>query len=834
MDVDREESLRDGLAALQQKNPVAAEQMFRTALTAPGDDDAEALNFLGIALQQQKRLKAARTSFRQAMDADPQWADPVYNVAEALADDGRIDEATEQYERCVTLEPDHPIAWRRLLEIHARAGNLAGAATAGLQALRIAPDDDELALVVGRVMAADPTRLPDVLPLLRQAAAGLPENLEAQVLLYKAASIAKESAVAVAAADRAAELAPGDPKVLLERVSVIRQSGYRDRAVDVAVEYVKTFPEDPAGHHELAVALMGIKEFGAAALAAARTVELRPNHARSLMLLGDIFVRMGRSRESVEPLERSAELDPENASTRMLLSVAFESLGRRREAVEQATTLLELDPDHPDAIGWLGTLRVRQGKHSEGKALFETSLARNPGHVMSLCGWGMLAASQADPEGALSFFQRAIAAAPDDPYPCAAGLLGINAHPTLSDASLLNLHLEWARRLRAQSPAPDRSWPNDPDPERRLKIGYMSPDLRAHSVAYFMEPLLAAHDKSAVEVVVYDSAPSTDNISLHIRQTVDHWRRIVGAGDDRVAELIREDRIDILVDLAAHTADSRVDIFARHPAPVQVTYLGYPNTTGLSEIEYRLTDAFADPVGVSDRYHVEKLVRLPSGFLCFNPPAPHPSPGPLPAGTDGPITFASFNAVHKVTESAIRLWSRAMMAVPGSTLLMKAAGSSDTQTRERLLDRFAAESVVADRIRFAERTERYVEHLEMYSGCDIAFDTFPYNGATTTCEALWMGVPVLTLAGTRHAARVSLSILSQVGLTEFAGDTPDEFVRIAATLAADRRRLADLRATLRDRMRASSLMDAKRHAREIESAFRSMWRSWCGAKHAST
>jgi protein O-GlcNAc transferase len=290
--------------------------------------------------------------------------------------------------------------------------------------------------------------------------------------------------------------------------------------------------------------------------------------------------------------------------------------------------------------------------------------------------------------------------------------------------------------------------------------------------------------------------------------------------------MIREHQIDILVDLAGHTAESRLDVFARHPAPIQLSYLGYPNTTGLPEIDYRFTDEIADPVS-ADTYYTESLVHLDGGFLCFNPPPPSPDVAPLPAGESAPITFASFNAVHKINKKVIALWSSVLRALPGSTIMLKATGLTDPETRQAILESFSAQQIAEDRIIFVERTRGYQEHLMTYNRCDIALDTFPYNGTTTTCEALWMGVPVITLTGDRHSARVSDSILTRLDLSDLVARSPEEFVSIATRLASDRKRLTDLRNTLRPRMATSRLMDAKAHTATIESAYRDIWRTWC-------
>ena len=824
---DREAWMARGLAALQAGDAAAAASCFGVACAADGSD-AEPLNFLGVALQQLGRLPEARSALERAAAADPDWADPAYNLAEVMTALGDTVAATSEYDRCVALDPEHPAAWRRLFHARVTAGG-AGAAAAGVRAVVASPTDRDLAVTVGRILAADLARASDALPLIRGAADARPDQLGPQVLLYRTAVAAGESDLAVAAVDRAATVAPEDREVLFDRASVLCGSGRTDRAIDAVAAYVQACPDDGDGHGRLAVALAACGGFA--------TVPARAGawqrDAQMLFVLGEAFYRAGRSGDAIDALERAIALGAIPAAVHhLILSAGLDTLGRPDEAIARARLAAGSDPDRADALGWLGTLLVREGDSVQGRAVLERALARDPDHAASLCGLAQLAVGQLEHDRGWDLYRRAVAAAPADPGPCAAGLLAMNAHPTLDPATLSGLHREWARRIRGRTPPPDRAWANAPDPDRRLRVGYASPDLRAHPVGQFAEPLLASHDRAAFEVLVFDSSPSPDAVAERIRQGVDGWFRVVGAGDDQVAEWVRQQRIDILVDLAGHTTHSRINVFARHPAPVQVSYLGYPNTTGLTEIDYRLTDAVADPPGAADAVHTERLVRLPGGFLCFNPPRPWAPVGPPPAEWPG-VTFASFNAVHKINRDVIDLWTRVLDAVPGSRLLMKAVNLSNDQTRRGMMAAFADRGVAGDRLVLVERTASHLEHLAVYNRCDVALDTFPYNGTTTTCEALWMGVPVVAMAGDRHASRVSLSILTHAGLPELAGDTPDAFVQVAVGLAQDRPRLAELRRTLRERLRVSRLMDAQAHARAVEDAYRTMWRTWCAVATGS-
>jgi predicted O-linked N-acetylglucosamine transferase (SPINDLY family) len=425
-------------------------------------------------------------------------------------------------------------------------------------------------------------------------------------------------------------------------------------------------------------------------------------------------------------------------------------------------------------------------------------------------------------EEALRCYRSALALQPDL-LPAHTGLLlamhysdGTTPQETLAQSR------RFAERLpHGPAPTADRLRPSQA--MGRLRVGYVSPDFREHSVAWFLEPLLAAHDRQAFEVIGYASVARPDAVT---RRLLSHCHRaceVHDLSDEQLAALVREHRVDILVDLAGHTRGNRLGAFARWPAPVQVTYLGYPGTTGVPAIAYRLTDAIADPAGVTDADHSERLVRLPHGFLCYRPPSEAPPVSPGPVERAGQITFACFNNRPKITEAAVALWARLLRELPGSRLVLKSAGLSDAGGRARLLAQFDRHGIGAERLALWGMVRSPWEHLAYYAQADIALDTFPYNGTTTTCEALYMGVPVVTLAGRSHAARVGASLLTRVGLPELIAGSPDEYVACAVALAQDRARLRGLRAGLRDRLLRSPLCDAALITRSIEDAYRAMW-----------
>jgi len=364
---------------------------------------------------------------------------------------------------------------------------------------------------------------------------------------------------------------------------------------------------------------------------------------------------------------------------------------------------------------------------------------------------------------------------------------------------------------------------NDRSPNRRLKVGYVSPDFRNHCQAFFSLPLLSSHDHMQFEIFCYADVMQPDGVTERLRGACDVWRDIQGLTEEKTADLIRQDRIDILVDLTMHMEGGHLFVFARKPAPVQVCWLAYPGTTGLTAIDYRLTDPHLDPPGVFDQFYSEKSIRLPNTFWCYDPLTSEPAVGPLPASANGYVTFGCLNNFCKVNAATLKLWAGVLNAVSGSRLILLAPEGS---AREWVLRVMSEGGVEQERIAFVARQLRK-PYLETYRKIDIGLDTLPYNGHTTSLDAFWMGVPVVTLVGKTVVGRAGLSQLTNLGLQELIAKTPEEYVRIVAELAGDLQRLSKVREGLRERMRTSPLMDAKRFAGNIEAAYREMWQRWC-------
>jgi len=520
-----------------------------------------------------------------------------------------------------------------------------------------------------------------------------------------------------------------------------------------------------------------------------------PIRTELLVELGDVLFKIGRERQAELCYKRLVEFSP-SALAYNKLGCLCQATGRLCQALQYQQKALELAPDRPELQANLA------------RALMETGRLQQGIHLL----------------------RQAVERMPDNPQAHSNLLFRLHQLPEIDRQELFEEHKRWAARY-ATADMIQSVHENDPDPHRPLRVGYISPDFRRHSVAYFFESILDGHDRRFIKPYGYGNVEFADQITERLKQKFHCYRDIRGLDHQTVAELIRSDQIDILVDLAGHVGDNCLLVLAHKPAPVQVTYLGYPDTTGVQAIDYRLTDELADPPS-SQCYYTEQLVYLPDGFLCYRPPDWAPPVSPLPAERNGCITFGSFNNNCKINHHVVQLWARLLQANPGSRLLLKLKGGNEPEVAEFYISQFERHGVDRRRLWIVGWTSPQ-QHLEMYGQMDIALDTFPYNGTTTTCEALWMGVPVVTLVGQAHLSRVGLSILSRLGLEFFAAESPDEYIAKASSLAANRPALAQLRLSMRARIAASGLCHARAFTRQLEQAYRRMWQNWCRSQSST-
>ncbi|HBG26635.1 MAG: hypothetical protein A2Y10_04650 [Planctomycetes bacterium GWF2_41_51] len=427
-------------------------------------------------------------------------------------------------------------------------------------------------------------------------------------------------------------------------------------------------------------------------------------------------------------------------------------------------------------------------------------------------------------ETAIEIDRKLVEKRPDDNFAFSNMLLHMHYLPKLERSVMYDAAVKWAKRNMPQRLAKTNHI-NVPDPDKKLKIGYISPDFRNHSVNYFFEPLLEAHNREKVEVYGYGNVCNYDETTERLKNKFDQYRNVRPLDDKQTAEIIENDEIDILVDLAGHSGDSKIYAMAYKPAPIQVTWCGYPDTTGMSQIDYRITDAITDPPG-SEKYYSEKLMYIPDTFLCYGPGSLQPPIAPSPVLANRYITFGCFNNSSKINTFIIGLWAKILNQVPNSNLLLKFKSGQDDEIREIFLKKFEDAGVTRDRIAISGWLQSPAD-LTLYNRVDIALDTYPYNGTTTTCQSLLMGVPVVSLIGEHHMSRVGLSILTNLGFEFFAAPTPEQYVARAVALALKPDSLAKIRNTMRDRMRTSSLCNQIIFAKRMEDAYRNMWHTWC-------
>ena len=555
----------------------------------------------------------------------------------------------------------------------------------------------------------------------------------------------------------------------------------------------------------------------------AETIAARANQA---MAAGDL---QGAIAQFNAALAQDASLE----DAQLNLGMCHAMLGDMDTAAQCFNRLLKLNPSSAAAHMNLGSIALSRHRFTAAGSHYEAALTASgqardaPANAGLTNSLGLSLQRRGLPEKAIACFRDGLRGQPDH-HDAATNLLFAMQHtPSVKAEDLFAEFRNWARRFEqpvlAQHAA-HVAHANSPDPGRRLRVGYVSGDFFQHAVSNVIEPILRQHDRGAFEVFCYSNREHADAQTELLRGLSDHWRDITRLDDDAAAQQIRGDGIDILVDLSSHTFGNRLMVFARKPAPVQITYLGYPTTTGLDCIDYRITDAVADPPGIAERYHSEKLLRLPRSQWCYRPKPVAPPLSPLPALRAGQIMFGSFNNLAKLNSETLRLWARVLRSLPRTA--MTVVSVTDHASRLRVADALIEYGATPDQIRILGTLED-AEFWRIREEIDIVLDAFPYNGTTTTCEALWAGLPVVTLAGSHGAARNTASLLHAVGLEKLVATTADDYIAIARELAGDTAKLAAMRSGMRQRLLHAGLCDGPRFTHELEALYRQAWTAWC-------
>jgi predicted O-linked N-acetylglucosamine transferase (SPINDLY family) len=811
-----------GVLASQMGKHATAVEYIRRAIALAGTE-APFHNNLGTALQALGRLDEAVASYRRSLELRPDYADAHYNLGTALQAQGQLDEAAACYRRALELQPGSAAAHYNLGNVFRKQGKPDEAVGCYRRALELRPDHADAHYKLGTVLQAR-GKPDEAVACYRQALQLKPGDAVAHNNLGTTLQAQGQLDEAAACYRRALELNPGYAAALNNLGTTLQAQGQLGAAVACYRRALELQPSDAVALSNLGNAYQVQGQLDEAVACYRRALEIKPDYIDALSNLGNALHSRKQLDEAVVCLRRAVALKPDHVDALNNLGNALQVQGHLDEAVACYRRALRVKPDFAAAHYNLGNASQEQGKLDEAIASFGRALALKPDYVDALNNLGNALQAQGQLDEAVACYHRALALKPD----LAAGhsnllfTLQYRADATLS--GLAQAHAEYERQHATPLRAAWRPHENVRDPHRRLRLGFVSPDFHRHPVAFFLIRAVENLDRGQCDVACYNDRLMQDDLTARFRGAATTWRDVAGWSDNELAEAIIADRIDILFDLAGHTAGNRLLAFARKPAPIQITWIGYEGTTGLGAIDYILADRYTIPPGQEAGYR-ERVLRMPDGYVCYDPPATAPEVGSLPAAQTGSICFGSFNRLAKITPQVVAVWAQILRRVPHSRLLLKYRGLGDESVRRRYLDRFTAQNVDPRRLELAPPSS-HAEYLAAYRQVDVALDPFPFGGGATTCEALWMGVPVVICPGETFASRHGLSHLANVGLTETVARDLDEYIELAASLAGDRPRLAALRAGLRQRVAASPLCDGKRFAGHLMTLLREVWQQW--------
>ncbi|HYP76058.1 MAG TPA: tetratricopeptide repeat protein [Polyangiaceae bacterium] len=660
--------------------------------------------------------------------------------------------------------------------------------------------------------------------LYRRVLEQSPEHGDAMFLLSALARDAGRLEQAALLLERAIRVAPNNAFYFSSLGDVYRCLGRTRQAIPMLLMAVARKPDFAEAVFNLALTFEEQGDPDAAAECYAQALEIDPSStqaaARSAQLKA--LPGVGTGERGARPGNLEAGMDSGE-----LLAALAETLrlaGAAHEAARWYRAALKLNPRMASAQTALGAIHANAGRFAEAIDDFRRALAIDKSFRQARAYLATALDEAGLLEEAQATYRETVALFPDDPSARSALLFNLPFWPSVSASEILAEARTWnARHARtlAEGAAPHE---NERASERRLRIGYVSPDFQTHVQSLFTIPLLQNHDHGEFEIFCYSSSDKPTSLTDRIRACVDVWREVAGLDDHALSELMRRDRIDVLVDLTMHMSGCRLLTFARRPAPIQLCWLAYPGTTGLESMDYRLSDPFLDPPDASGKPYSEQTILLPDSFWCYDPLTDVPEVSALPALANGIITFGCLNHFRKVNDEVLRLWTRTLAAVPDSRLMLMAPAGI---ARERVRSVFERGGIELTRVEFVDRCGR-LDYLQRYREIDVCLDTFPYNGHTTSLDALWMGVPTVTLVGETVVGRAGLCQAMNLGLPELIALTPEHYIQIASSLARDLERLSTLRQTLRQRMEQSPLMNGPRFTRHVESVYRELWRRYCG------
>jgi predicted O-linked N-acetylglucosamine transferase (SPINDLY family) len=712
-------------------------------------------------------------------------------------------------------EPD---LLQRALALH-QQGKLSDAEPLYRQAVAADPDDVDALHLLGLLLHQS-NRNEEAEQLLSRAIAIDPEVPELHNVLGLAQAAQKRPDAALDSFRRALEIDPVFPDALQNISGLLQSQGRVDQAIELLEKAVATAPDSAAVHFVLGRFLHAQNRLQEAIEHLSRAVTIDPRHADAQMNLGLACIAIRDFHSAGQAFLNLTRLRPGDPHAYYHLGIAYDRLSDGESAIRCYLRAIELKPDYVEAHNNLGVIYHYRRRMGDAITHHKAAIAARPHHATAQAnlGWDYWALGLV--KEAITYYRKALEYDPTDYLTHSNLLMALHYLEENSPQQIFDEHLQWADRhaRRLYPPTGPSLRTQGSALSTRLRIGYVSSNFREHAVSIFFEPIMKHHDREQFEIFCYSDVPVHDAVTARIQSHADHWHDTQRLTDEQLDALIRSHQLDILVDLNGHIADNRLMVFARKPAPIQVTYLGYPDTTGLATMDYRLTDAWQDPPA-SDAFATEKLIRLPDTAWTYDPWSEIPLTDP-PSLKSNFITFGSLNNLAKISPPMIELWAQILHAVPNAQLALLI--QTDRFAETYFTETFAKLGIPRERLQF--HTHRpHLEYLQLFSTLDIALDTYPYNGHTTTLNASWMGVPVVTLAGVTHVARAGLGVLSTIGVVELVTHTKDQYKQLAIALANDRDRLVNYRRSLRNQMKSSPLFDSARFTRNLEHEYRQMW-----------
>jgi predicted O-linked N-acetylglucosamine transferase (SPINDLY family) len=815
--------VEEGLGALE--NPKAFAQKVRERRSSSSGDsrskNAEAEITISDAQTAftEGRLSDAEDICREILGNDERCAGAWHLMGKMAALQGDLETAGEFASVACELDPQNADFVRESAEVFLRKKELEPAEKEVRRALEMAPESPEGLVLLGRILAekddksASLEAFQDALRLRKDYAEGFSHYATALLKFGRGKD-------AISQIRKACALEPDSVEFQTNLAILLEQNA---RYVDALAAYGKAARMNPnVGFvwFRQGKLLNGLKRYAESIPALAKAISL-PGQ------LGDYHYEYGlalhmskRFQEALVHYEKALSMGYNTAALQCNRGVIYKDLRKGGDAIMAFHAAVKMDPSNVSYLNNLGAAALELGLNTEALECFEQAVEKNPKLPTARNNIGNLLKDRARGMDALPQYRKSMELNPDDRDAPSNYLLCHMYIPDMDPKLVFEEHKKWGVSTTKKFPPAFKFKPREAG--AKIRVGFLSADLCHHPVAHFIEPIFRGYDRERFEFVAYGDQRKSDEFSARFAKQVDLWRETSSYDDRALAKLIHEDRVDILFELAGHTAYNRLGVFALKPAPVQVSYLGYPGTTGLPTIDFRITDAFADPQGATEHLHTEKLIRVPECAWCFEPDASAPEVEPLPALKNGFVTFGCFNNMAKLNPALFETWAEILLRVPGSHLRLKARTLTDDGVRKELKSYFTERGIEEDRLDFFGHTKKIADHLNHYHSVDIALDSFPYHGTTTTCEAMWMGCPVVTRAGKTHVSRVGVSLLSAVGLQEFITDTREDYIEKAVALAGQTERLEELRTGMRERLKNSVLMDEKRFVQGFEKALMEM------------